>query len=151
MTKLSSIVFVVAVLGGPVSKLAPDDFVIAGVREGMDAAAVRKTLGKPQAMTTAQHPFDFGAKLVSWRYDGLLVSFVGGVVNATTLTAPNRATKRGLRVGDSAEKLLDLYGEPDGKYQADWDYLDPKEEIHLPRVSVKNGRVTRIVAGRILD
>jgi hypothetical protein len=151
MMKLGSLVLALTALGVPVSKLTPEDFVIAGVSEGMDAAAVRKTVGKPQSIRTSKNPFDPASKLMDWHYDSLSVAFVDGTVNATTLTAPNRATKRGLRVGDSAEKLRGLYGEPDGKYQADWEYVDPKEETHVLRITVKNGRVTRILAGRILD
>jgi hypothetical protein len=151
MIRLCSIVLAIAVLGDPASKLVPEDFVIAGVSEGMDAAAVRKILGKPQSITSGKNPFDYGQKLIAWRYDGLIVAFVDGAVNAATLISPSRATKRGLRVGDSAEKLLRLYGEPAGKYQADWEYLDPAEETHVLRVMVKSGRVTKIGVGRILD
>jgi hypothetical protein len=83
----------------PVS-LADSDLVVAGVAYGADSAQVRRALGAPAATDSA------------WTYPGLRLLFQGGRVHQIVLTTPQRATARGLRVGDRVVRAKQLYGTP---------------------------------------
>ena|SRR2546430_4655843 len=132
--------------------LAQPDFALAGIAEETDSAQVQRRLGKPDSVLVDQHPFDVGAKLVTWRYKRLTVDFFSSdrVVGLST-TDPGVRTPRGLRVGDSVVRLKQLYGEPTGSYEDAWDYDDRAEHLHVMRITVRDGHVAAIYLGYLLD
>jgi len=128
------------------------DFALGGITQGMDSAAVRRSLGRPDSIVVDDNPFDTGAKLVTWRYRHMTVEFFSTdqVVGVST-TDRAVASPRGLRVGDSVTRLKQLYGEPTGSYENVMDYEDPHGALHVLRVTIHNERVVEIYLGSILD
>ena len=133
--------------------LQPADFTMAGLHEGIDSATIAKQLGKPDSVVIDDaSEFDPGAKLVTWVYPHFAVLFFSGahVVGIDTQD-PTILTARGLRVGDSFARLTRLYGQASGAGEGEYDYEDPHDHLHLMRVTIEHGRVTRIYVGRVLD
>jgi hypothetical protein len=135
-----------------VPPLSKADFALGGVAEGMDSATVRRRLGKPDSIFAEDNSFDSPSKLITWDYGRVTVDFFSTdhVVGLTT-TDSGAATPRGLRVGQSVARLKHLYGEPSGSYEDVWDYEDPAQRLHVMRVTIRQGRVTMIYLGYILD
>jgi hypothetical protein len=138
---------------GPLA-LGKSDFVVAGVQEGAAGATVRKVLGRPERVETLRHPSDPEYHVVNWHYPGIVVDLgepTRPQVRGVTLTGPRYATARGLRVGDGAERIRRLYGEPSGRYEDDWDYQAPDNNMHVIRVTVQNGKTKSIYIGWLTD
>ena len=134
--------------------LTPRDFVIDVLDDGMDSALVRRVMGDPDSASIEENPFDTGAKLITWVYRDLEVHFAStNHVVGLAITGARVRTHRGLSVGDSATRVLDLYGEPSGRYEGTWDYSDPADRhgLHVLRVRIENGKVRWIYAGWLLD
>jgi hypothetical protein len=132
------------------------DFVVAGVSSQIDSAAVRQLLGRPDSVTSTDHPFDVGGKLVDWWYHRLRVSYNGGEkVGGVWLLAPGVQTSRGLRIGDPRQRVRQLYGAPASVDTASdaWVYHDADEatEMHLIKVFFRGNRVTTVFLGWVLD
>src|SRR5258706_13675150 len=93
--------------------LRAEDFVVAGVVEGMRANDVRRVLGRPQTIDTQDDFRDPGNKLISWRYKGIVVLLGSeNTVRGDWITSQKLATSRGLRVGDPVARIESLYGTP---------------------------------------
>jgi len=137
---------------GQAPPLSTVDFALGGVSENTDSAAVRRGLGKPDSVLVGASPFDVGAKLVTWRYPRLTVEFFSTdhVVGLST-TDSTVATPRGLRVGDSVTRLKQLYGETTDSCERDCDYEDPAQHLHVMSVRIRNGRVSQLYLGYLLD
>ena len=132
--------------------LTQADFTLGDLTENVDSAAVRARFGRPDSIFVEHHPFDVDAKLVTWVYPRLTLSFFSTdhVVGISTRN-PHVSTRRGLRVGDSIARLRQLYGEPTASYQDDLDYADSGEHLNVIRVTVRQGHVAEIYVGWILD
>lgn len=137
----------------PTGPLSAADFTISGAADQTDSARVRELLGSPDSVRTEDNPFNPGDTLVTWHYPGMSVAIGDGKVYGFALTGPGAETPRGLRVGDTAERVRELYGAPGGTYENSWDYPDPADGsgLHVIRVEVENGRVTHIWVGWLLD
>ena len=136
--------------------LAPADFVVAGVPGNQpyvdiseDSARIRRILGDPRAVKRTE--FQPGDSLTTWFYRGLEVVFGGISRVGINLTSPRVRTHRGLRVGDSARRVIALYGQPSERMDDDWVYEDPRERLHVISVTVRQGRVVRIFVGSLWD
>ena len=132
------------------------DFVVAGVSSQTDSAAVRRLLGRPDSVTSGDHPFDVGGKLINWWYHRLRVSYNGGEkVGGMWLLAPGVETTRGLRVGDQRQRVRRLYGTPASVDTASdaWIYHDADDgsEMHLVKVFFQRDRVASVFLGWVLD
>jgi hypothetical protein len=66
-----------------------------------------------------------------------------------TINSAKYATNRGLHVGDSVKKLLEIYGNPASRYEQDMDYDD--DEGGLIRIRIKKDRVEWIYVGALDD
>lgn len=139
-------------VGASTIQLTDTDFVVAGVAVGADPALVRKKLGHPKVVATYPYTNDPTSKYSVWEYSGLLVHIgADEMVFGISLTTNRFRTVRGLKVGDSAEKLLKLYGKPTGTYQYDCDYELPDNDLEVMRVTIRNNKITRIFVGRLSD
>jgi len=149
---LAPLLWIPAPALGQAHPLTKSDFALADVAEGTDSATVRRRLGRPDSVLAAKNSLDYPSELITWTYGRLTVDFFSSehVVGLTT-TDSTVATPRGLRVGDSVARLKQLYGEPAGSYEDDWDYEDPAQRLHVMRVTVRNGHVARIYLGYIVD
>ena len=139
-------------VGAPAIQLTETDFVVAGVAIGAEPASVRKALGQPKGVATHPYPNDPTSNYAIWKYSGLLVHMgADELVFGLTLTTNRFTTNRGLKVGDSKEKLLKLYGRPTGTYQTDWDYELPSNDLEVMRVTIRNHKITKIFVGWLSD
>ena len=129
-------------------KLNSSDFVVAGISRGMSKINVKKILGKPKNEEMSKGVTE---NFTSLKYAGLIVDLGSDQeVFGVEITSAKYATARGLRVGDSDKKLLELYGNPESKYQQDWDY-NFDDEKGLLRVGIKKNKVDRIYIGSLDD
>lgn len=137
-------------------RLEPADFVVGGIPDNFpdldvetDTARIRRAWGRPIAIHLNEtNP---GDTLTTWEYDGVMVTFGYLSRLAMTLTSPRIATHRGLRVGDCEQRVRALYGLPSWREDLDWIYEDPRERLHVIRVTVRNGRVQEIYIGSLWD
>jgi hypothetical protein len=140
---------------GP-APVRPPDFVVARLDDRTDSARARRILGRPDSITSSDHPFNVGARLIDWWYHDLRVSFTGtDTVSGLWLLGAKVATARGLRVGDSRARVRDLYGTPasiDSTSDA-WVYHDSTDQsdLHLVKIFFKHNRVVRAFLGWVLD
>ena len=130
------------------------DMVVAGVALGMDSAAVVGVLGVPSKVTTYEDPRGTGLTFSSWYYPDLTLAWGAGTgLGGTNITGPRVGTARGLKVGDSEARVIQLYGEPHSRYQDEWYYgggdrLPDNEGL---TVSVTDHRVTHLYVGVTID
>ncbi len=142
------------VLGQEPKPLGPADFAVGLVHEGMDSAEVRVALGSPDSVEVVENPLDIGAKLVTWFFSDVSVHFFSSDhVVGLGIHGPGAATPRGLRVGESGDRVKELYGNPTSHYENDWDYEDPRhpEGLHVLRITVEEGVVRWIYLGWLFD
>jgi hypothetical protein len=133
--------------------LRAEDFPVAGLVEGMTSTDVRRVLGRPQSVTTEDDFRDPGAKLVSWKYNDIVVLLGSqNAVRGIWLKTPRVGTPRGLRVGDPASRVELLYGTPSFRDGAILEYAVSEEQsLHVIRILVKAGVVNQIFLGWLLD
>jgi hypothetical protein len=130
------------------------DFVIAGIRDGMDSVTIIKVLGPPKSIILSDHPYDSTTKLFNWEYEGVTVhSGSENSVSGVSVTSRRFPSKRGIRVGDSDKLVLRRYGKPDNEYenQGHWNFLDPKNEMHAVKFYIQHAKVIGIYVGWFLD
>ena len=132
--------------------LTQDDFFVAGLAIGASEDEVRKSLGAPISVKSFPSPNDSEDVVRLLTYRDFMVHVRGDkLVFGFSLLGPRIRSKRGLRVGDSIQTLHTVYGQPKGSYESVFDYYEGEDEHQVVRVTVKNGRVTRIYVGQIAD
>ena len=134
--------------------LSTEDFVVAGVTEKSDSLAVRELLGEADSVVTYDHPFDVRGKIPTHYYPDLIVSYgPSGTPNGLMLTGPEVETARGLKVGDTVERVRELYGEPSYADAETFRFADPDEPsgLHVIQIEIGQAAVRRIFAGWLLD
>ncbi len=135
---------------GTVAALDTLDETLAGVYLGEAADKVKSELGTPQQRRPG------GRGLENWAYEpGLIVYMANGTNVFGIRVEKNWAgqTPRGLKLGDSEERLRQLYGEPNyhGKnvlIVSKYAYLNEKSRLAIS-FDVNSGRVTGIQAIRV--
>jgi hypothetical protein len=127
------------------------DFIVAGLAEGADSAAVVARLGRPDSVSTDVNQYDAGAKLWTLHYRAIDVDFVVASVQSFEILGPGVSTARGIRIGSTIDEMNAAYGKPSSKDEEDWTYLDPKHDLHQIAFSVRNGRVSKVFIGTGLD
>jgi hypothetical protein len=134
------------------ASLRPDDFIIAGVRDGLDSASVRRILGAPDSVSFTIDPGAPGHQIAHWNYRRFSVVLTAHVLGINVLQRGVR-THRGLRVGDSLNRVRQLYGPPDEQDGTDWWYRDPNNSTasHVMLIDTMGGRVTSIYLGWYTD
>jgi hypothetical protein len=92
-----------------------------------------------------------------WYYHGVIVYFNRiGVRLGVELTDSTFVTKRGLRVGDSLDRVIELYGRPRYAWAITpnrWTFLaqDSEDASHVIRVNLRADQVSRIYLGWEID
>ncbi len=136
----------------PVRRPLTEDVVVAGIDLSAepDTGAVRAALGAPQARP---HYLNGKFYFLEWGFRDVAIEFgADGLAWGVLLTGPAIATSRGLRVGDSEERVTDLYGEPDERNDSTLVYqfgVEPRRAgspINAGRIEVHvfDGRVRSI-------
>ncbi len=141
-----------ALVPAPGSPLVLADFLVAGLRSGMDSARVIALLGRPDSIRADDDFRDPGAKLIALVYRDLWVEL--GTYNslgAITIVGPSASTTRGLRVGDTQTRVKQLYGTPGDTTGDEWQYELPGSGLTVLAVHFLNGLVDRIYIGHIYD
>lgn len=138
----------------PALPLQPEDFALRGVPADADSAEIRLTFGDPDSIVESPNPFVDSIPLTTWIYDGFEVRFGGQAppIGYMIVEAGER-TARGLTVGDPAELMLDLYGEPTTRFDAGWTYADATHPSVLRVINavVLEDTVRRIYLGWALE
>ena len=134
----------------PTARLDSTDFIVVGLTQGSDSAAVFARLGQPDSVSLEDNPYDPGMKLPTWHYRAMNVNFIAEV-QSFEIIGPAIPTARGVRVGDTLERLKAVYGEPSNRYDDDWSYTDPKQDLHQITFTVRSGRIVKVFIGTGLD
>lgn len=143
-----------AAVGGvaAVSSVLPDtDLALGDICIGLNENDVYERMGRENNITD---PNNSGH--LRYQYRDMEVVITGGIVTAFVSNTQSVSTPRGVRQGDSVEKVLLLYGSPDLKSDYDgatlYEYkrrsIDGKD--CLMRFSVKNG-VVDYISARVLS
>ena len=74
--------------------------------------------------------------------DDTQVYVVNGIVHIVNVVDPRYETPRGLKPGDSEERVIELYGEPDNKDEGIWGYCIDGYE--LMTIVIYDGTVSQI-------
>jgi|CXWL01.1.fsa_nt_gi hypothetical protein len=134
--------------------LAAQDFVVAGIHDGSSLAEVRKALGEPSKDETGENLAAPDFPIHSWLYPGLTVTWVmDDGITGVALTDATRATSRGLKVGDSTKRAVELYGPTGDSLDGIWDWYDTSDEsnLHVLRLETKGDEITSIYLGYLID
>lgn len=134
--------------------LQPEDFTLRGVPVEADSAEIRLTFGDPDSIVQSPNPFVDSIPLTTWIYDGFEVRFGGeGLPIGYMIVEPGESTARGLRVGDPAGLMLELYGEPTMRFEPGWTYADTTDAYVLRVINavVAEDTVRRIYMGWALE
>lgn len=132
----------------------PDTTELTWLGLGLEAesADVVRALGRPESVRWYEHPNDIGARYQRLYYRNAIV-FMGpdGLKLGVMLIAQGVSTRRGLSVGDSVERALDLYGTPDNRTGTElrWRIAAPNKPQLV--VEVGDGRVASIFAGYVIN
>lgn len=127
---------------------------IAGLYLGADSATVAKALGLPDSSQSISSSRGFRRGGISaWHYSQyILFVDTSGFLLGVSLTGSGIKTSEGLQVGDSIERVRELYGESDD------DYGLPQARLRyaiqgLPHlgmvIQIENGNVRSIYLGRL--
>lgn len=76
-------------------------------------------------------------------YDGIELQLLSGEVSYISTSSDQYVTPRGLKVGDSVEELIELYGTPSQIYNNIYSF-DFSDEYYLFHAEVKDGKIVRI-------
>ena len=125
--------------------LKPADFIVAGLTDDADSAAVVRALGKPDSIARFEVA-NGEAEMADWFYRDIRVSLNNGGFFGVTLRGPRFVTARGLRVGDAADKVVRLYGTASDTTDGVWTYPDPARHDFLHTIDfMMQGRVVRSI------
>ncbi len=107
--------------------LSESDLSASGLNLDSSCDEMTVALGRPDSVSERPHSFPIasdGTPVVPTFHFRDIVIRMGddGPIERFTLTGPSRATSRGLRVGDPAARVLELYGEPVQRVDETWRY-----------------------------
>lgn len=124
-----------------VKPIQDDELWLANINLGISLAEFKKI--HPQKPNSIKEGEDEEFQEITYSYkDGLEVYIVENSVYSIKTSNPNYPTKRGLKVGDTQDKLVKLYGQPLYKDGDIWQYNIHDEDYIVFYVTVKNGIIT---------
>lgn len=118
-----------------------DDLKLGGVSLDMSYDDVLKAM-KKEPTEKVEEEYGGSEALTLFFDDDTQIYIVDGSVYSINVISPDYPTPRGLRVGDSQEKLIELYGEPESKDEGYWGYA--KDGYELLTVIVQDAKVSEI-------
>lgn len=126
------------------SELGLDDLKLAGIKVYDPEDRVRCVLGKPEKTETIK--IEVADKECNkLYYQGLIVELLKGtgVARITTQSA-KYPTVRGLKVGDTIEKVYELYGQPKSNDNNEIYYSFGKDDFDVFMVRLNDGKVNLV-------
>ena len=128
------------------------ELTLVGLDLEAEFADVVRALGQPRSIRWYEHPNDVGARYERLYYRDAIV-FMGpdGLKLGVKLVTSAVSTRRGLAVGDSVDRALELYGAPDQRVGAELRWrIAAQHEFQLV-VEARSGRVASIFAGYVVN
>lgn len=124
-----------------ISNITPDDLKLGKIEVGMTYDALLDVIGQEPSDAVDEDYDGMKTKMMCFS-DNTQVYIVNNIVYTVNVVDPAYATPRGLRPGDSEEKILELYGEPNRKEDGIWGYNINGYE--LLTIVTEDGVVTQI-------
>lgn len=111
--------------------ITPDDLKLGNLEAGMTYEMLMAAMGQEPVEKTKEEYHGMKAEMLHFS-DDTQVYVVNGIVHIINVVDPGYKTPRGLRPGDSEERIIELYGEPDNKDEEVWGYcLDGYEMLTI--------------------
>ncbi|GEM_PF-733819 len=124
-----------------VSSITPDDLKLGDIEAGITYEKLLEIMGQ-EPVDVAEEAYEGMITKMVYFPDDTQVYVVNDIVFTVNVTDPGYTTPRGLKTGDSEERILELYGEPNTKSDGIWGYnIDGYELLTLV---VTDGIVTQI-------
>ncbi len=123
------------------SSINPDDLKLGDIDIDMPYKELIAAIGQ-EPLEVIEENYEGMSTRTLFFPDDTQVYVVNDVVFTINVTSPNYITPRGLKPGDSEEKILELYGEPNKKEDGVWGYNINGYELFT--VVAEEGVVTQI-------
>ncbi|NLK85876.1 MAG: hypothetical protein GX279_00080 [Clostridiaceae bacterium] len=123
------------------SSIDPDDLQVGDIDIDMSYGELIAAIGQ-EPLDVIEEQYDGMSTKTLFFPDDTQVYIVNDVVFTVNVTSPDYATPRGLKPGDSQERVLELYGEPDKNEDGVWGYCINGYELFI--VVVEDGFVDQI-------
>jgi len=121
--------------------ITPEELQLGNISTGITYDELLKAMGQDPEEEAVDEYDGIVAKTLFFA-DGTQVFVVDNIVHTINVTSPEYETPKGLKTGDSEQRLLELYGEPSSKEDGVWGYNYNGYEIFT--VVVEDGIVTQI-------
>ncbi len=118
-----------------------EDLQLGGITVGISYDDLLETLGQMPEDEVLEEYDGLSVRTLFFA-DGTQVYVVGDIIYTVNITSPDYETPRGLKTGDSEERLQELYGEPSTKADGIWGYHYNGYELFT--AVVEEGIVTQI-------
>ena len=123
-----------------------DDLIVGGISLNITRAEFLAMMTEDPVDTVVVEDEVLGFVETTLRYEGLDVVFLDDVCFSIRVTDERYSTARGLRIGDSADTVISLYGEPQNRYEDHWGYeFGGTEDYEVFSLTVQDGIVVEIV------
>jgi len=86
--------------------------VVAGLGPATDSTQAVRALGAPRSTRAYRLYNDGELPVVDWEFHDLTLTFRSGSLFMARITGRSVPTRRGLRIGDPAERVVELYAWP---------------------------------------
>lgn len=129
-------------------EITEKDFKIGKIELYMKFSDVRNAIGK-DPIESSEETDEIGKSMTLKYDDGTVIQLLDDEVYSISVTSSDYITPRGLAIGDSAEKVIDLYGEPLNKESVTWDF-EGFGEYDLFHVDIKDNRVVGITVNLVM-
>jgi len=123
------------------SSITPADLKLGNIEVGMTYEMLLDAIGQKPVDTVTEDYDGMKTKMLNFA-DDTQVYVVNNIVYTVNVVDPGYATPRGLRPGDSEERILELYGEPNNRDDNIWGYTINGYE--LLTIVTEDGVVTQI-------
>ena len=121
--------------------IALDELQLGEIRLDMTYDEMMKVM---KSKLVKEEPEEFEGLVAKTLYfeDDTQIYVVDNTVYSINVTSPDYPTLRGLKTGDTVERLVELYGEPSNKEDESWGYTYDGYELFT--VVIKEGKVAEI-------
>lgn len=126
---------------GEANRITPEDLKLGDIEAGMTYEKLMDIVEEEPVEKTGEEYHGMKAEMLYFP-DDTQVYVVNGIVHIVNVVDPRYETPRGLKPGDSEERVIELYGEPDNKDEGIWGYCIDGYE--LMTIVIYDGTVSQI-------
>jgi len=126
---------------------AATDLQLGALKADMSKAEVEKAMKSELMDSTTKEEYGMETEILTYE-DGTVIHLLDSKVYSVSVKAPDYATPRGLKTGDTEETLRRLYGEPTAVEDGKWIYSYRGYDLFF--VTVKDGVVVEIMISQVL-